>query len=73
MQKIDEPIIYEVDGELAFILITEIDLSLMKNKFIFGKGKKYSYEDGYITESEGFYEVSLSLEEEGLRELEGDN
>lgn len=71
-QKLDEPILFELDSVMEFIIITEINLSEVKNCLMFGRGKKFSFEDGYVTEYPDEYEIQFNLKENGHFNVRGD-
>lgn len=67
-QKLQEPQLVELEGEMGFIIATEIDISQMKNGLIFMRGQSYNYEDGelekgkvkvvqYSTNEDAYYEL----------------
>ena len=47
-QKLDSPQLVELDGELGFVIATEVDLSLIKNGWIYMRGQSYNYENGEL-------------------------
>lgn len=47
-QKLPEHQLVELDGEMGFVIVTEIDLSHMKNGIIFMRGQSYNYESGEV-------------------------
>jgi len=61
-QKLDQPQLVELQGELGFVIVTEIDVSEMKNSLLFMRGKAYNYENGELTET-GIKEIQYSVNE----------
>ncbi len=45
-QKLETPQLVELDGEIGFVIVTLVDLSLMKNGLIRMRGQSYNYESG---------------------------
>jgi hypothetical protein len=67
-QKLKEPQLVELEGEMGFVIVTEIDISEIKNGLIFMKGQSYNYENGelekhhakeiqYSTNEDAYYSV----------------
>ncbi|WP_226035697.1 hypothetical protein [Aquibacillus saliphilus] len=67
-QKLKEPQLVELESEMGFVIVTEIDMSQMKNGLIFLKGQSFNYEDGevekcrdkeiqYSTNEDAYYEI----------------
>lgn len=68
-QKLEEPQLVELDGELGFIIVAEIDISEIKNKIIFMRGESFNYEDGTI-EKQRIKEIQYSVNEDSYYELD---
>ncbi len=68
-QKLETPQLIELEGEIGFIIATEIDVSEMRNSIIFMKGKSYNYEDGEM-DPQGIKEVQYSLSEDAYHEVD---
>lgn len=54
---------------MEFVVVTEIDITEMKNNIIFMRGKTFNYEDG-IVEEIGVKEIQYSLSEDGHCEVD---
>lgn len=63
-QKLETPQLIELDDEKKFVIVTEIDLSEMKNHLIFMRGKSYNYEIGQVIEGK-LVEIQYSVTEDG--------
>jgi len=68
-QKLGVPELINLEKDLEFVIVTDIDLSEMKNNLIFMKGKYYDYEDG-IVEEIGIKEIQYSVDEDGNSEID---
>lgn len=68
-QELNEPQLVELESEQKFVIVTEIDLSEMKNQLIFMKGRSYSYDGGLVTEHEEV-EIQYSTTEDAWYRLD---
>jgi hypothetical protein len=68
-QELNEPQLVELESEQKFVIVTEIDLSEIKNQIIFMKGRLYGYEGGLVTEHEEA-EIQYSLTEDAWYRLD---
>ncbi|WP_373896401.1 hypothetical protein [Virgibacillus sp. CBA3643] len=62
-QKLEQPQLVELEGEIGFVIVTEIDISETKNGMIFMRGESYNYEDGTL-EKQRTKEIQYSTTEE---------
>jgi hypothetical protein len=68
-QKLKEPQLVELEGEMEFVLVTEIDISEMRNGIIIMKGQSYNYENGEL-EKRHIKEIQYSTTEDGYHDLD---
>jgi len=65
-QKLTEPKLIKLEGELGFIIATEIDISNIENGVMLFRGDGYNYDNLKKTEldSKGLIEIQFSVEED---------
>ncbi|MCT8138623.1 hypothetical protein H1D32_13255 [Anaerobacillus sp. CMMVII] len=68
-QKLENPQLVELDGEYGFVIVTEIDMSLIKSGVIVMRGKSYNYESGEIIKSND-KEIQYSIHENAYYNLD---
>ena len=68
-QKLEIPLLVELQNELGFIIATEIDLSLIKHGIVLLKGCSYDFESGEVIKGKKT-EVKYSISEDSYYDLD---
>lgn len=67
-QRLETPQLVELGSETTFVIVTEIDVSEMKNGLIFMRGKAFHYDDGNVGQG-GSKEIQYSVTEDAHFEI----
>ena len=70
-QTLENPQLVELDGELGFVIATEVDLSLIKNGWIYMRGQSYNYENGELLKGKE-KELHYNIMEKAYYDLDKD-
>ena len=70
-QTLDNPQLVELDGESGFVIVREVDLSLMKNGWIYMRGQSYNYENGDLLKGKA-KELHYNIMEKAYYDLDKD-
>ena len=70
-QTLENPQLVELDGESGFVIATEVDLSVIKNGWIYMRGQSYNYENGELLKGK-VKELQYNIKENAYFDLDED-
>ena len=70
-QMLENPQLVELDGESGFVIATEVNLSVIKNGWIYMRGQSYNYENGELLKGK-VKELHYNIREDAYFDLDKD-